>query len=118
MARTTEAKTKLRGKARIRTEIVDMSRALHKVGAVRDAGLRKTTLRMLGRDALPAVKTLSPAEIVAVRERAGLSQAVMAGFLNVAVSTVSQWERGERRPTGAALKLLNVVKRGGIEPLR
>jgi len=47
MARTTEAKTKLRGKARIRTEIVDMSRALHKVGAVRDAGLRKTTLRML-----------------------------------------------------------------------
>ena len=40
-----------------------------------------------------------------VRERAGVSQAVLAGFLNVAVNTVSQWERGERRPTGAALKL-------------
>jgi putative transcriptional regulator len=118
MTMTTKTKTKPRGKARIRAEIVEMSRALHKVGAVSDAGLRKTTLRMLGRDALPVVKALSPAEIVAVRERAGLSQAVMAGFLNVAVSTVSQWERGERRPTGAALKLLNVVKRGGIEPLR
>ena len=42
----------------------------------------------------------------------------MAGFLNVAVNTVSQWERGERRPTGAALKLLHVVKRSGIAPLR
>jgi len=34
------------------------------------------------------------------------------------VSTVSQWERGERRPSGAALKLLHVVKRGGIGVLR
>ena len=31
-----------------------------------------------------------------VRERTGVSQAVMAAFLNVAVSTISQWERGER----------------------
>jgi putative transcriptional regulator len=118
MTRTSEAKAEPRGKARIRSEIVEMSRALHKVGAVSDAGLQKTTLRMLGRDALPAVTALSPSEIVAVRERAGVSQAVMAGFLNVAVSTVSQWERGERRPTGAALKLLHVVKGKGIEALR
>ena len=118
MTKMREAGSEPHGKARIRSEIVEMSRALHKVGAVSDAGLRKTTLRMLGRDALPVVKALSPAEIVAVRERAGLSQAVMAGFLNVAVSTVSQWERGERRPTGAALKLLHVVKGRGIEALR
>ena len=45
-------------------------------------------------------------------------QAVMAAFLNVAVSTVSQWERGERHPTGAALKLLHVVKRNGIDAPR
>ena len=79
------ARGKPRGKVRIRAEIVEMSRALHKVGAVSDAELQKTTLRMLGKDALPVVKALSPAEIVAVRERAGVSQAVMAGFLNVVV---------------------------------
>ena len=79
---------------------------------------RHAAVGLLGRDALPKVATLSPAEIVKVRERAGVSQAVMAGFLNVAVNTVSQWERGERRPTGAALKLLHVVKRSGIEPLQ
>lgn len=118
MKKLREASSEPRGKARIRSEIVEMSRALHKVGAVSDAEPLKTTLRMLGRDALPVVNALSPAEIVAVRERAGVSQAVMAGFLNVAVSTVSQWERGERRPTGAALKLLHVVKGRGIEALR
>lgn len=108
----------LTGKARIRSEIVEMAQALRRVDAVSEESLRKTTLRMLGKEALPKVESLSPTEIAAVREREGFSQAVMAGFLNVAVSTVGQWERGERRPTGAALKLLNVVKRGGIEPLR
>lgn len=118
MARRSSAKGDPRGKARIRAEIVEISRGLRKVGAIGDAELRKTTLRMLGRDALPKIEPLSPGEIVEVRERAGASQAVMAGYLNVAVSTVSQWERGARRPTGAALKLLHVVKRSGIEPLR
>jgi len=102
----------------MRAEIVEAMRGLHKVGAIGGAELEKTTLRMLGRDALPRVTDLSPAEIAQVRERAGVSQAVLAGFLNVAVNTVSQWERGERRPTGAALKLLHVVKRSGIEALR
>ena len=107
-----------RGKARMRAEIVEAMRGLHKIGVVGDVELHMTTLRMLGRDTLPKVKALSPAEIAAVRARAGVSQAVMAGFLNVAVNTVSQWERGERRPTGAALKLLHVVKQNGVEPLR
>ena len=118
MARKSKAKGELKGKARMRSEIVEAMRGLHKIGAVSDAELEKTTLRMLGRDALPKVADLSPSEIVEVRERAGVSQAVLAGFLNVAVNTVSQWERGERKPTGAALKLLHVVKRSGIEALR
>jgi len=118
MATKRKPKGELKGKARLRSEIVEAMRGLHKIGAVSDAELEKTTLRMLGRDALPKVAMLSPAEIVKVREQAGVSQSVLAGFLNVAVNTVSQWERGQRRPTGAALKLLHVVKRGGIEPLR
>src|SRR5262245_58003654 len=118
MARRSRAKGALKGKARMRSEIVEAMRGLHKIGAIGDAELEKTTLRMLGRDALPKVTDLSPAEIAQVRERAGVSQAVLAGFLNVAVNTISQWERGERKPTGAALKLLHVVKRSGIEALR
>ena len=49
-----------------------------------------------------------------MRERAGLSQAVFARYLNITVSYVSQLERGEKRPSGAAAKLLDVVHRKGI----
>jgi putative transcriptional regulator len=118
MAKQGKAKTELRGKARMRAEIVEAMRALHKVGAMSDDELQKTTMKMLGKDALPKIEALSPAQIVGVRKHTGVSQAVLAAFMNVAVSTVSQWERGERRPTGAALKLLHVVKRSGIDALR
>jgi putative transcriptional regulator len=105
-------------KIRMRREIVEAMRGLHKVGAVTERELTKTTLRMLGKNAFPKVEAMSPDEIVAVRERTGISQAVLAAFMNVAVSTVSQWERGERHPTGAALKLLHVVRQNGLDALR
>ena len=118
MARKMKAKSELTGKARLRSEIVEMTRAQHALGMVSDAELEQVTLRMLGADALPKVPPLSPAEIAKVRERAGVSQALMAGFLNGRPHTVSQWECGERRPTGTALKLLHVVKLKGLETLR
>src|SRR5260370_42136937 len=106
----------MRGNARRCAEIGEMSESLHKVGAISDEQLQKTTLRMLGKDALPKVERMSPSQIVALRERTGVSQAVMAAFLNVAVSTISPGERGEWRPTGAAPKLMHEVKQNGIEP--
>lgn len=113
-ARTRKATTTA---TRMRREIVGAMRGLRKVGAVSGEELEKTTLRMLGKDAVPKVEAMSSAEIVAVREGAGISQAVLAAFMNVAVNTVSQWERGVRQPTGAALKLLNVVKHNGLDAL-
>jgi len=116
--KTNTKKTAPRGKTRMRMEIVEAVRGLHKIGAVSETEVTKTTLRMLGKDALPKVERMSPSQIVAVREKTGVSQAIMAAFLNVAVSTISQWERGERHPTGAALKLLHVVNQNGIGVLR
>ncbi len=113
-----KVRTRLTDRARLRLEIVEMVRDQHKLGMVTEYELAQTTMRMLGRDALPKVPPLSPAQIVEVREQAGVSQAVLAGFLNVGVTTVSQWERGARRPTGTALKLLQVVKTKGLEALR
>jgi putative transcriptional regulator len=118
MTKRIKAKTKTRTKTRMRHEIVEAMRGLHKVGVVNEHELTKTTLRMLGKAALPTVEAMSPAEIAGVRARSGISQAVLAAYLNVAVGTVSQWERGERHPTGAALKLLNIVKQNGIDALR
>lgn len=48
-----------------------------------------------------------------VREKA--SQAVFARYLNVTTGLVSQWEREEKHPRGASLKLLNLVARNGLQ---
>lgn len=113
-----KGKAELKGKARLRSEIVEMAEGLNRLGMMSDTELEQTTLRMLGREALPKVAPMSPGEIAKVREKAGVSQSVMAGYLNVGTTTVSQWERGMRRPTGTALKLLHVVKAKGLEVLR
>jgi len=42
-----------------------------------------------------------------------MNQAVFASHLNVTTGYLSQLERGAKRPTGAALALLNIIKRKG-----
>jgi len=37
--------------------------------------------------------------------------------LNTSASTVKQWESGEKRPSGMALKLLSIVQKHGLEIL-
>lgn len=63
---------------------------------------------------LTTVEALSPAEIRALREREQVSQAVFSRYLNVRKDAVSKWERGEKRPDGPSLKLLNLVKTKGL----
>lgn len=60
---------------------------------------------------------LQPVQIKNLREKAKISQAVFAAHLNTSVSTVQKWEIGEKRPSGIALKLLNIVERNGINVL-
>ena len=62
-----------------------------------------------------SIEPLTGDDIRAMRERARMSQAVFARYLNLTVGYVSQLERGTKRPTGAALALLNVIRRKGIE---
>lgn len=118
MPKKTKTKREPTDKERLRREIVEMTEGQHRLGLASDDELQQVTLRMLGRDALPKVPPMSAAEIVKLRERAGVSQAVFGGFLNVETQTVSMWERGARRPTGTALKLLHVVKSKGLDALR
>jgi putative transcriptional regulator len=77
----------------------------------------KTTMREFDHMCLTAIEVLSPKDIAAIREKAGVSQGVFARYLNVPTTLVSQWERGERRPTGAAVKLLSIVKHKGLEAI-
>jgi putative transcriptional regulator len=42
---------------------------------------------------------------------------VFAAYLNTSLSTVQKWERGQKKPNGPSLKLLNLVERKGLEVL-
>ncbi len=73
------------------------------------------TLREFDRLCLPPVEPLLPEQIKQIREVSRVSQAVFARLLNTSLSTVQKWEIGQKKPTGAALKLLHLVKQRGLE---
>jgi putative transcriptional regulator len=85
---------------------------LHRAGVVKAATMREFDALCL----LP-VLPLAPAEIAALRRREKVSQPVFARYLNVSKSSVSQWEIGEKKPDGAAAKLLDLVRRKGLGAL-
>lgn len=86
--------------------------ALHEVGAV-----DKRTMREFDEACLVPVVPLAPAEIRAIREHEHISQPVFARYLNVSKNLVSDWERGVKRPSGAALRLLTVVREKGLSAI-
>jgi len=90
--------------------------AIHETAAdLHDAGVMdKRTLRGFDELCLTSVRPMSAADIRALRARERVSQAVFARYLNVTTGLISQWERGEKRPAGASLKLLNLVDRRGL----
>ena len=49
--------------------------------------------------------------------REQVSQPVFAHYINVRKDAVSKWERGEKRPDGPSLKLLNLVKAKGLKAI-
>ena len=57
---------------------------------------------------------MKPKQIKTLREREHVSQTVFANYLNVTPNLVSKWERGEKRPSGPALKLLSLVEKHGL----
>ena len=51
-------------------------------------------------------------DIQLIRKRAQYSQGIFALILNVSVKTVRAWESGERIPSHATLRLLEIVDKG------
>ena len=100
-----------------KTYVSDICAAIHQTAeGLYEAGLMpKSTMREFDELCLTPVKKLTAAEIKAIREDANISQTVFARHLNVTPLAVSQWERGERSPGGASLKLLTLVKTKGLD---
>lgn len=59
-----------------------------------------------------------PVDVAAVRQRVGMSQAKFAARFGFSVATLRHWERGDRKPQGPALVLLNLIQRDPAGVLR
>ena len=108
MKRRTKGPSKYRSEAM--AALYEAASDLHAAG-----GLDKLTMRQFDFLCLTMVEDLSARDIQALREKAGVSQGVFARVLNVKPGLISQWERGERRPSGPSLKLLSLIKAKGFE---
>ena len=49
-------------------------------------------------------------EVTVLRTKTGMSQAVFARVLNVSTKTVQSWEQGVRKPSHAALRMLQLFR--------
>jgi putative transcriptional regulator len=78
-------------------------------------GVDRKTMRKFDTLCLTPVQEMTPAKIRLLRVRENTSQNVFAAYLNVTPGLVSKWERGEKRPQGATLKLLSLIAKNGLE---
>ena len=83
--------------------------ALHGVGAI-----DKATMRKFDESCIAKTPTFEATQIKQIRERAKVSQPIFAMYLNTSESTIQKWEAGTKKPSGMALKLLDIVHKHGI----
>lgn len=81
-----------------------LAAALHRVGALDSADMLT-----MNRLCFPPRPDYSAPEIKRIRAATRMSQPVFARLLGVDKSAVTQWERGVKRPSGPALRLLEML---------
>jgi putative transcriptional regulator len=101
-----------RARSRLSAAIHETAAGLHRIGLI-----DRATMREFDASCLTSVQPLSPRQITALRAREGVSQGVFARYLNVRPKLVSEWERGEKKPSGPSLKLLSIVKAKGLDAI-
>lgn len=74
-------------------------------------GKQKLTLRTATMPLPPQVKSLTPSQVRSIRKKLNVSQPVFAAMMNIPTVTAASWERGRRKPTGAALRLLDIARK-------
>lgn len=86
--------------------------AMYRLGAI-----NKATMRDFDLSCLSVPLAFEPKEIKQLRQANNVSQPIFARYLNTSESTIEKWETGAKRPSGMALKLLNIVQKHGLSVL-
>lgn len=99
-------------KSRAFEAIHSSASALYRIGAI-----DKATMRGFDESCLTAPPAIKPHQIRRIRLSQRVSQPVFARYLNTSESTVEKWETGAKKPSGMALKLLDIVQKHGLKML-
>lgn len=98
--------------SRILRSVHKSAKRLHAAGHMDDL-----TMREFDALCLPPMRDFSAKDVRRIRTKAKASQSVFAAYLNVGKTTVAAWEQGTKKPSGAAVKLLDLVERKGLDVL-
>ncbi|SRR5260221_7082913 len=98
--------------SRILKNVHKSAKRLHGAGYMDDL-----TMREFDAICLPPVREYAAKDVRRIRAASKASQSVFAAFLNVGKTTVAAWEQGTKKPNGAAVKLLDLVERKGLDVL-
>jgi putative transcriptional regulator len=77
---------------------------------LRSEGLRSKRVTVREYKVAPVPHRYRPGDVKRLRERLGVSQAVLAAFLGINVNTVRAWEQGKRPPQPIACRFLAEIE--------
>ena len=98
-----------------KSKILDMvEEELHALNEVKDVSM---SIREFNKIKYPEPKHYTRDQIITIRMKLHVSQAVFARLLNASESTVRKWEIGEKEPGGANCRLLQILENKGLEVL-
>ena len=100
-----------------RTVQEQIATAVHKQCKTRSTSVCWTRKSFANSTSRARPRSVLPRQIERIREREGVSQAVLARGLNVETKLVGEWETGKKEPSGPSLKLLALVKAKGLDAI-
>jgi putative transcriptional regulator len=78
----------------------NLAQSIKQAGKIRRGNLRPGRIR-----------SITPADVRAIRGKLGKSQSEFALMIGVSVATLQNWEQGRRKPEGPAQALLKIAER-------
>ena len=103
-------------KQRKHSKVFDMVEdELHAINKIKDTSV---SIRKFNKIRYPHPKHYTAEDVIRLRRKLHVSQAVLAYVMNNSESTIRQWESGEKKPGGANCRLLQILELNGINILQ
>ncbi|MBT9183167.1 helix-turn-helix domain-containing protein [Pectobacterium punjabense] len=97
--------------------IQSMIQRQHAAGTASDVDLDAINRLVAESQKMESRASMDASRVRAIREREKISQSQLAGIINMSANSVQKWERGVSAPTGAALRILEVIERKGLSAI-